>query len=129
MQHVFKVGELYHPNVRQWQETVEYSFRGGGHELCLFYRNPQPHEVQAVERGRKEFALVVDGSVIVFLFRFHAVQGHQFGIPWSDCPFTWHKLRPEDQQVLPIEPKDMTPETRAIRSVPGGACVPSASPC
>lgn len=112
-----RVGALYHPNVKHWQEAVEYNFRGGLHELCLFFRHPQPQEVQSVERGRKEFALVVDGDVIVFLFRFHGTQGNQRGIPWSDCPYTWHKLRPEDQQVLPLDPTDMTSETRAAMQI------------
>jgi hypothetical protein len=113
----FQVGKPYNPNVRHWQEAVQYTFRGGQHELTLFFRNPQLNEVQAVERGRKEFALVVDGDVIVFLFRFSGANPNQRGIPWSDCPYSWHLLPPSDQQVLPVAPANMTSETRAAMHI------------
>lgn len=113
----FRVGQLYSPTVRRWEEGVQYNFRSGSHELTLFFRNPTTNEVQAVERGRKEFALLLDGDVIVFLFHFFGANANQKGIPWSDCPYSWHLLPPTDRQVLPVSPAEMTPEMRAAMQV------------
>jgi hypothetical protein len=92
----FEVGKLYNPNKQRWLEASQYSFRGGQHELVLFFSNPTPQEVEAVRRGTAEFALDVELPLIVLCYRFCD------GIPWSDAPYTYHVLS-EHERGLPPE--------------------------
>ncbi|MBI5549321.1 MAG: hypothetical protein HY901_36005 [Deltaproteobacteria bacterium] len=105
--HAYKVGDLYHPDHRLWPEFVQYSYRGGQHELVLFLRQPSPQEVQAARTGRADFALVVEPPVLLLCYRFSC------GGPWSDAPFSWH-LVPASERATPPDP---TGEERATLQV------------
>ena len=91
----FEVGKPYNAKVRSWPETPQYNYRGGQHELVLFYSAPTGREVRAVRKGLAQFALYARDGIIVLIYRF----GDQ---PWSDAPFNWH-LVPEGERTLPPE--------------------------
>jgi len=106
--YAYEVGKLYNPNRNVWPEAVQYSFRGGGHELVLFYRRPTASEIQDVRTGKAEFALAVYEDVLFFVSNFGGVDH------WDDSPFSIH-LVPEAERTLP--PTELTPETRALLAV------------
>ena len=106
--YAYEVGKLYNPNRNVWPEAVQYSFRGGGHELVLFYRRPTASEIQDVRTGKASFALAVDQDVLYFLSNFGEATH------WDDSPFSIH-LVPEEQRTLP--PTELMPETRALLAV------------
>lgn len=93
----YEVGKPYNPRVKQWPETVKYNFRGGQHELVLFFANCSDQEREAIGVGPVEFAVnsAASPDVLFFLYRFPAAQ-----ISWSDAPFAFGRL-PADQRVLP----------------------------
>lgn len=91
-----KVGEVYPGLSFPVAEIGEYNYFDAGHELRLFFRSPRRAEIEAVKRERAEFALLVEGSVIFFLYRF----GFSDGVPWSDAPYTLH-LVPEERRQVP----------------------------
>lgn len=90
------VGEVYPGLSFPVPERNEYNYLDYGHELRLFFNSPTYDEVEAVKRGRAELALVVEGQIIFFLYRFSP------GIPWSDAPYTIH-LVPESRRQIPTE--------------------------
>ena len=105
--HLYSVGKPYNPARRSWPPGSQYNFRAGAHELLFFFESPTEREVEAIRKGAAEFALVFEPPVIVLLFRFGE------GIPWSDAPYTYHVL-PAEQQQLPIDWEEGSPETRAL---------------
>lgn len=103
----YRVGALYHPSRRSWPEVAQYSYRGGGHELVLFLRQPTSREVRAARQCLASFAFYADQDLLVLLYAFGD------GLPWSDAPFSWH-LVPEAERILPPETGG---EERALLSV------------
>jgi len=102
--HIYRVGDLYVDNRTHWPELAQYNCRGGEHELILFFDRPTSKEVQAVSKERAEFALFVERSLIVMVYRF----GQE--VPWSDAPYSIH-LVPREERVVPPTPE---PGMRAI---------------
>jgi hypothetical protein len=102
---VYRVGELLHRGRRRWPSGAEFAFGPGGHELTVFSAGIGPDLVDAVRRGPAEFALVVEGPVIVLAYRFGE------SIPWGDAPYCWH-LQPEFRRVVPAAV--VAPEARAL---------------
>jgi hypothetical protein len=100
----YEIGELYNPKVTKWPELPEYNYRGGQHELLLFFRNPTDAEIAAVQKGGAEFAFAIEKSVIFFLYRFEP-------IPWGDAAFTVHLVPDADRRIPEAEP---TAQSRAI---------------
>lgn len=94
---VYSVGELYHPGRTNWPECAQYSYRSGADELLLFLRDPNPAEVKSVRKGDADFALVVRPPLLVLCYRFRPA------IPWSDAPYSWHLVAPEQQTAPPFE--------------------------
>ena len=90
----YSVDALYNPNRTSWPECAQYNYRGGEHELLLFWRAPARDEVNDVRKGEAEFALLVEGDVVWLLYRF----GNS--VRWSDAPFTIHRV-PEAERALP----------------------------
>lgn len=90
--HLYEVGKLYHPDRRKWGENVEYNYRGGAHELRLFYPSPTIMEIEAVRSGEAKFALYPYLDVIFFCFKF----GDQ---PWSDSPYNIHLVGEAERQL------------------------------
>lgn len=103
----YRAGEPYHPTRRSWPEIAQYNYRGGGHELVLFLRQPTSPEVRAARQGLASFAFYADQNLLVLLYAFGD------GLPWSDAPFSWH-LVPAAERVLPPETRG---EERALLTV------------
>jgi hypothetical protein len=93
--HRLAVGEPYRPTVRQWPETPHLRLATGGCELALFFATPTAREVQAVRRGKAQFAWVDSEHAAVLAFRFGD------GVPWSDAPYTPHREHPDTPAGLP----------------------------
>jgi hypothetical protein len=102
---VYRVGEIFHRNCRQWPEGAQFIVRPGGPELTLFQTEIRPGLVDEVRRGPAEFALIVEPPVIVLAYRFGE------SIPWSDVPYSWH-LQPEQGRAIPTLVN--SPEARAL---------------
>lgn len=110
-EHRYRVGEPYIAGRVGWPERVEYNFRGGGHELRMFLPGLRAREVRAVRQEPAEFGLLVEGDVLLFLYRFGAA------IPWGDAPYSWHLVGRHDpsEQILPPEPGSA--EQRALLTI------------
>ncbi len=91
---LYEVGQPYPAGSPPYPEGGEYNYRGGAHELRLFFNTPTPAEGEAVRTGPAEVALTVDGPVVFLLYRF----GEAFH--WSDAPYTIHMV-PADQRTPP----------------------------
>jgi hypothetical protein len=69
---LLEVGKPYIAGHTQWPEAVEYNFRGGEHELRLFWRDPSVREVEGPRggwvgggRGVRFFGGLVQGECAV----------------------------------------------------------------
>jgi len=91
--HVYEVGKPYIVGRQHWPEFGEYNFRGGEHELRLFWRDPSTQEIAGVARGRAEFGLFIEDDLIIFLYRFGRGE-------WSDAPYSIHMVS-VGEHVLP----------------------------
>ncbi len=112
--HKIQVGQLYKEGQTSWPEVVEWNWTQSANELRLFFRNPDPQEIQAVKTGKVEFGLVIEQDIILLLFRFLPAQKGQHGIRWSDAPYSYHFL-PEDRRGLP--PQELGAEKRALLQI------------
>lgn len=106
--HALVVGQPYLSGGTRLPESVQYNYRGGGHELLMVLRGLTSRERAAVATGPAEFALYADGTQIIMLYRFGTA------IPWSDAPYTIHRV-PERERVIP--PPVETPEPHALLTV------------
>lgn len=97
---ILEVGHLYMIGQTQFPESSQYNYRGGAHELVLFFNHPSQEEVNAVATGEATFAITFERGILFFCFQFGRV------IDWSDAPYTWHMV-PSDQQVPPPELGDL----------------------
>jgi hypothetical protein len=111
--HLYIVGQPYHPDRKMWPQTPQFNYRGGECELLLFFGQPTPAEVRAVKEGRSEFALYDRDGLVVLCYRFVDPRG---GVPWSDAPYHYH-LVPEAQRIPPPDPRQLSPESRAVLHV------------
>lgn len=91
--YTLEVGKPYNPNRRQWPEAAQYNYRAGGHELVLFYNQPDSKEVTDIKNGVSQFAITPKEDVIFFCYKFGDAK-------WSDAPFSIH-LVPEAERSLP----------------------------
>lgn len=94
MGYFLEVGKPYSEARRTWPETVQYNYRGGTHELLLFYNGPRPAEIHAIQEERAAFALATYLDVIYLCFKF----GDQ---PWSDAGYSWHLVSEEERELPP----------------------------
>jgi len=90
-----EVGELYHPQRTTWPELAQYNYDANGHHLTLFFEAPSTQEKLAVKRGPWRFALYEHGSVLFLCHRSKTS-------PWSDSPYSWHRVPLERRQVPPV---------------------------
>lgn len=104
---VLRVGELYIPSRKHWQEGAEYNFSASGHELRLFFATPTVAEVRAVRRAPIHIGLIFAPPVIDLVWKIDGIGD------WSDCPYSWHLL-PASHRVLPEETSD---QQRALLNV------------
>jgi hypothetical protein len=89
-----------------WLEGADYQYRLGSHQLLLAIRGVTDRQEAAVGRDEAEFALVVEGPLLVF--------GCRFGVtlPWCwTTPYNWHFAPPAERVVPAAVP--VTPETYA----------------
>jgi hypothetical protein len=122
--HLYSVGSPYHPDRKMWPDGAQFNYRDGDLELALFPDQPTPSEVKAVKTGRADFGLYDADGLAVLLYRFGHDQGgvpyrfrhDQGGVPWSDVPYHFG-LVSKAEQVLPPDPGQLTPETRALLHV------------
>lgn len=92
--HKYEVGQPYIKGKTRWEETADYNYRGGEHELRLFFKDPSPEEVQSIRLGLSRFALAVTGPVIWLAFKFG-------DLPWSDASFSIHLVPEAERQAPP----------------------------
>ena len=102
--HRIHVGQPLVEGQTRWPEAGEFNLYDNGLELRLFFRRLSKAEVRGVEQGECRFALVAEGDVLFFLYRFA-------DLPWSDAPYSWHMV-PPDRRVLPA--MQDTGETRGL---------------
>lgn len=91
--HLYEVGKLYTDRTH-WPEGAQYNYRGGEHELVLFFNRPTAKEIHSIGKERAEFALFVERQLIILLYRFGT------GLDWSDAPYSIH-LVPHEQRTIP----------------------------
>lgn len=110
--HHIEVGKVF--GSPPWPEGSEYNWHGragepgGAHDLMLRFTRPSSSEVGAVRTGEAEFALVELPPAVFLLYRFG------IGVPWSDCPYSYHLL-PAGSRVPP--PAEGSEEQRALLTV------------
>jgi hypothetical protein len=81
-----------------WFDGAEYQFRFGSHRLILGDRELTAHRETAVRTAEAEFALVVEGPLIVLGSRFG-------GRPWIwASPYNWHFAPPAERTLPPRIP-------------------------
>lgn len=87
-------------------EGAHYRYRRGTHELRLALLGPADRQVDDVAHGEAEFALIVEGPLIVLGYRFGEA------IPWSAAaPFHWDTLADRDRAIPGYVP--LTPQSRS----------------
>ncbi len=101
----YRVGELFRRGRTEWPAGTQFRVGDSIDELTLFRREIGHELVQAVQRGRFEFALLVEQSFIVLAYQVPGV------IPWEEAPFCWH-LQHLSERVIPM--LDSSPEARAL---------------
>jgi len=94
MTNKYSVGRPYNPNRVSWPECVQYNYRGGEHELALFWLAPSAQDIAAVRRGEVELAPLYARPVLYMLYRIEGACG------WSDAPYSIH-LVPAGERVSP----------------------------
>jgi hypothetical protein len=95
---VDEVGTMYQPGWTSSPEGVHYTYRGGQHELAAFLRRPTLAELEALTEGPADFALYVDGDLLLLLYRFRSLELDPV-IDWSDAPFSIHHVDDAERQL------------------------------
>lgn len=90
----FTVGAPYVGGHVNWPEMAQYTYRGGRHELVLFIRGLTADDLQHLLSDDPEFALCVEGDVLVLL----CCIGDD--LPWQAACCSWHYV-PENRRILP----------------------------
>lgn len=78
----YRVGQLYHPGVRQWPETGQLRITPDGVQLALFMAAIADWEIAELRTGTAEFAWVDGEHAAILAYRFGGAQR-----AWSDCPY------------------------------------------
>ena len=88
-----QVGDVYSPEHTQYSETTQYCYKGGVHDLVLFWAEPTAEEINGFRTQPVEFALYVQQPVLFLLFRIANI------CEWSDVAYNIHQLPPQEQAV------------------------------
>ncbi len=92
-----KVGDIYDPAYRQYDEGVRYAYWKGAHDLVLFWPEPTQAEIQGFRDQPVTVGLYTQGHAAFLLYKIQDV------CEWSDVAF--HVLRvPDTERELPSEP-------------------------
>lgn len=89
-------GEPYIAGRRDLRERAGYSYSADGQVLSIFMRSPDRRKVEAVRRGRSQFALVIGPGIFFLMYRFGKAIG------WSAAPY-WGALSPNQERTLLVE--------------------------
>lgn len=103
----YLVGQLYHRNRTQWPHTAEYNYRATQHELVLFMSDLTEDKINDIRLGASEFGILVEGNVIIFLYRFPR------SIPWSVATCSWHLVSKSERSIPKLD-QDNKPARLAI---------------
>jgi hypothetical protein len=103
-----------------------YQYRSDRHELIRVIGRIEDEHRAAIGRGDAEFALVLEGPLLVFCSRFGAA------LPWSGSAYHWHRV-PRAERTLPpagaadagvamdvrlIEPREVRAEVARVVMLP-----------
>jgi hypothetical protein len=77
-----------------WPLGSHYQYRSDRHELIRVVERIEDEHRASISRGVAEFALVLEGPLLVFCSRFGAA------LPWSGAAFHCHRL-PRAERTLP----------------------------
>jgi hypothetical protein len=58
------------PSILHWPEHAEYTVRGGGHQLCLFWGDPPASAIQAILHAPCDLAVAHLGGVLFLMYQF-----------------------------------------------------------
>jgi hypothetical protein len=88
-----EVGQLYLPPRTEYPEGCEFNFYDGGYQLNLYWDNPNKQEIQAVQKGKANFSLLIHEQIIFLLYQFKPLL-------WGDAPYHY-SLVPVDRRSSP----------------------------
>jgi len=91
-----RVGQPYIADRTELRERAGYCYGADGHVLSIFMRSPDRRKVEAVRRGKYQFALVIGPGIFFLMYRFGKAIG------WSDAPY-WGAIVPADERAAPPE--------------------------
>lgn len=89
-----QVGQPYVHGQTKWREGAGYSYASDGHVLSIFINSPNRRQVEAIRKGRHNFALVIGPDLFFLLYRFGKAMG------WSSAPF-WDVIVPNEEREVP----------------------------
>lgn len=92
-----KVGDIYSPDYRQYEEGVRYVFAKGAHDLVLFWSQPTSAEINGFRDQPVDVGLYTREHVAFLLYKIQDV------CEWSDVAFHVQRV-PESERELPDEP-------------------------
>jgi hypothetical protein len=79
-----------------WDPGSHYQYRSDRHELIRVVERIEDAHVVAFRQGVAEFALVLEGPLLVFCSRFSEA------LPWSASSYLWHRL-PRAERTIPAD--------------------------
>jgi hypothetical protein len=94
----------FEPDRIPWLEGAEYRYRHGRHGLILAIEGVTGSHEAAVGLAEAEFALIVEGPLLILGSRF----GHAAAWSWS-APYNWH-FAPTAERIVPAAIA-LTPES------------------
>lgn len=89
-----QVGQPYIAGRTGLPEHAGYSYAADGHVLSIFIRSPNRRKMDAIRRGKDQFALVIGPDIFFLLYRFGKAIG------WSAAPY-WGIIIPNDERAVP----------------------------
>lgn len=91
---ILEVGKRV-PGLPKMADGPTYSYAGGQHLMILSFPTPSPREVLGVRKGTVSLRVIGNDLALFVLFKIP-----DGGIEWSDAPFEW-SLVPPDQRNIP----------------------------
>lgn len=92
-----KVGDIYSPEHRQYDEGTRYAYTKGAHDLVLFWPDPSSAEVKGFRDQPVDLGLFTHPHAAFLLYKIQDV------CEWSDVAFHVQRV-PEAERELPAEP-------------------------
>ncbi len=92
----------------RWPEGNWFTCRHGDYELILSRRDVSDRQTSAIRRGEAEFALAIDGPLVLLCFRFGVV------FPWAHVLYSVQHMPTGDRASSPTGPP---PAERTLLSI------------